>query len=323
MKKLLIQGLGKWGEILVKSLAKSKVAKFTTVVSRNPTSIKSLCHKYKLKSFKSVREAIASEKVDGIVLCTPHSIHTKQIIEYSKFKKPIFVEKPLALKSSDAKKAILYTKKNNILLAVGQNRRFLNTFLYLKKIIKMGKLGNILHVEANFSGPSGFRHAKSGWRSNSKESPAGGMTGKGIHMTDLMISLLGEVKSVQARSKKQFLKNDMDDTTDIILEFKSGQTGYLSTITATADIWRFQVFGTKGWIELRDEHNLFIKMINEKSKSIKIKKINTEKIELETFVKAFKNHNKYPITLKEAYNNIKLLEKINLSIKQKKMLQII
>lgn len=111
MKKLLIQGLGKWGEILVKSLAKSKVAKFTTVVSRNPTSIKSLCHKYKLKSFKSVREAIASEKVDGIVLCTPHSIHTKQIIEYSKFKKPIFVEKPLALKSSDAKKAILYTKK--------------------------------------------------------------------------------------------------------------------------------------------------------------------------------------------------------------------
>ena len=64
-------------------------------------------------------------------------------------------------------------------------------------------------------------------------------------------------------------------------------------------------------------------MINEKYKCVKIKKINTEKIELETFVKAFKNHNKYPITLKEAYNNIKLLEKINLSIKQKKMLQII
>ena len=75
-------------------------------------------------------------KFDGIVLCTPHSLHAKQIIEYSKFKKPIFVEKPLALKSTEAQKAIQITNKNKILLAVGQNRRFLSTFLYLKNIIK-------------------------------------------------------------------------------------------------------------------------------------------------------------------------------------------
>ena len=321
MKKLVIQGLGKWGEVLVKSLAKSKIAKFTVVISRKPNLIKSLCVKYRLKAHTTMKEAIAKNKIDGIVLCTPHSLHAKQIIEYSKFKKPIFVEKPLALKSTEAQKAIQITNKNKILLAVGQNRRFLSTFLYLKNIIKKKKLGQILHIEANFSGPSGFRHAESSWRSNALESPAGGMTGKGIHMTDLMISLLGNINSVQARSKKQFLKNDLDDTTDIIIEFKNGATGYLSTLTATADTWRLQVFGTKGWAEIRDQHNFYIKMNNQKIKKKKIKKIDTEKAELEIFVNSFKNHSKYPVKLDEAYNNIKLLENINLSIKKNKLIK--
>ena len=87
MKKLVIQGLGKWGEVLVKSLAKSKIAKFTVVISRKPNLIKSLCVKYRLKAHTTMKEAIAKNKIDGIVLCTPHSLHAKQIIEYSKYKK--------------------------------------------------------------------------------------------------------------------------------------------------------------------------------------------------------------------------------------------
>ena len=320
MKKLVIQGLGKWGEILVKSLLNSKIAKFTVVVSRNPKSISSISKKYKLKSYSTMEEAIKYEKIDGIVLCTPHSVHSKQIINYAKFKKPIFVEKPLALKVNDAINSAKECKKKKIILAVGQNRRFLPTYNYLRKIINKNKLGKVLHVEANFSGPSGFRHAKSGWRSNSKESPAGGMTGKGIHMTDLMISLLGRVKTVRARSKRQFLKNNMDDTTDVNLEFRNGATAYLSTLTATADIWRFQIFGTKGWAEIRDEHNLKIKMNNKKENTVKIRKINTEKAELESFVKSF-NKNYYPVKIDEAIENIKLLENINLSIKRQKTIR--
>ena len=320
MKRLVIQGLGKWGEILVKSLTNSKIAKFTSVVSRNPKSINKIAKKYQLKTYLNMSDAINDDKIDGIVLCTPHSIHSKQIIDYSKYKKPIFVEKPLALKVKDAIKAVKFCKQKRILLAVGQNRRFLPTYNYLRNILAKNKLGKILHIEANFSGPSGFRHAKSGWRSNSKESPAGGMTGKGIHMTDLMISLLGPIKSVRARSKKQFLKNNMDDTTDVNIEFKNGTTGYLSTLTATADIWRFQVFGTLGWAEIRNENNLTIKMNYKKESKIDIKKINIEKSELETFVKSFNKKN-FPVKNIEAIENIRLLENINLSISKQKTIE--
>lgn len=320
MKRLVIQGLGKWGEILVKSLVNSKIAKFSSVVSRNPMTISKISKKYHLKTYLSMDAAINNDKVDGIVLCTPHSTHVKQIIEYANFKKPIFVEKPLALDVGDAIKAIKACKEKKILLAVGQNRRFLATYNYLRNFIHKNKLGKILHIEANFSGPSGFRHAKSGWRSSSKESPAGGMTGKGIHMTDLMINLLGSIKSVRARSKKQFLKNNMDDTTDVNIEFKNGATAYLSTLTATADFWRFQVFGTLGWAEIRDENNLKIKMNYKKESNINIKKINIEKSELETFVKSSIRNN-YPVKYAEAIENIRLLENIKLSITKQRTIK--
>ena len=135
MKRLVIQGLGKWGEILVKSLTNSKIAKFTSVVSRNPKSINKIAKKYQLKTYLNMSDAINDDKIDGIVLCTPHSIHSKQIIDYSKYKKPIFVEKPLALKVKDAIKAVKFCKQKRILLAVGQNRRFLPTYNYLRNIL--------------------------------------------------------------------------------------------------------------------------------------------------------------------------------------------
>ena len=134
MIKLAIIGLGKWGQELVKSVnSKSKIVKFTSVISRNPEKIIKETRQLNVVAFKTFEEMLSEKKIDGFVLCTPHSSHEKQIKNLIKYKKAIFVEKPLALNSSSAKKIITICKKNKILLAVGQNRRFLETFSYLKK----------------------------------------------------------------------------------------------------------------------------------------------------------------------------------------------
>ena len=54
------------------------------------------------------------------------------------------------------------------------------------------------------------------------------MTGKGIHITDLMINLNGKVKNVLR--VKIIKDSDLDDSTDLIFEFKNGVMGYVSTI---------------------------------------------------------------------------------------------
>ena len=58
-------------------------------------------------------------------------------------------------------------------------------------------------------------------------------------------------------------------------------------------------------------------MNNKKEIIINTLKVNTEKAELEAFIKSFKKNN-FPVKNHEAIENIRLLENINLSIKKQK-----
>ena len=309
MKNLTIIGLGKWGETLVKSVQnKSKFVRFSSVISRNPKKIIKISKKYNLKAFNDLSTALKSSIIDGIVLCTPHSTHEKTIKKLVKFNKPIFVEKPLALNSKSAKNIIKICNLYRIKLAVGHNRRFLSTYKYLKKIIENKKIGQITHLEGTFSGKSSFKGEKKSWRNKITETPLGGMTGKGIHITDLMINLNGKVKNVLARSKNILKDSDLDDSTDLIFEFKNGVMGYVSTILATSKFWELKVYGSDGIVRIINEKDLFLKFGNKKEKQIKLKYENIEKAELEAFAKSIKSKKEFPVRLSEVFENTKLFE---------------
>jgi predicted dehydrogenase len=42
----------------------------------------------------------------------------------------------------------------------------------------------------------------------------------------------------------------------MLFRFRAGATGYLGTVIATAETWRLQVFGSKGWAEFGDVEHL-------------------------------------------------------------------
>src|SRR5436190_6977718 len=48
----------------------------------------------------------------------------------------------------------------------------------------------------------------------------------------------------------------MDDTTSMLFRFRNGATGYLGTVIATAETWRMQIFGSRGWVEVGDVEHL-------------------------------------------------------------------
>lgn len=119
-----------------------------------------------------------------------------------------------------------------------------------------GRLGKLLHIEGNFCGPSVYRFPKEHWRQQREEGPAGGMTGRGVHVVDAMLYLAGPIDSVTAQSDRIALDYGIDDTTAMLFRFRGGASGYLSTIIATAETWRMQVFGSRGWVEVGDVEHL-------------------------------------------------------------------
>ena len=212
----------------------------------------------------------------------------------------------------DAQSAFDAANTNNVLLGVAQNRRFLPAVRKLESLFGDGELGKLLHFEANFSGTSGYRFQSNpeGWRSNDTESPGGAMTGRGLHMTDLMIHLAGTVSCVGAFSDRRVLEIPMDDTTSVMLRFQSGPTGYLGTHATTGEQWRFSCFGSKGWAEMRGHETLAIRTGGAPETIETFPKTDIEKAELDAFADAVAGKIKYPVTEQQAVNNIAILEAV-------------
>jgi predicted dehydrogenase len=252
-----IVGLGRWGQNLVNSVQnKSEKIRFTAGVLRHPENARDYAQRNGLTLHSDLSTVLGDPKIDAIVLATPHSIHAEQIIACARAGKHVFTEKPFTLTSSSAAQAVRAAADNNVTLAVGYNWRFQPALQEIKKMLGDGTLGTLLHIEGNFCGPSVYRFSRDHWRQNRDEGPAGGMTGRGVHVVDAMLYLAGPVDTVHAQSKRLALDYGIDDTTSMLFQFKGGATGYLGTIIATAETWRMQVFGSKGWAEVGDVEHL-------------------------------------------------------------------
>src|SRR5690349_13095863 len=199
MIKAAIVGLGRWGRNLVNSVqGKSPHLQFTHVVVRQPDAARDFARQHGLEVSTGFDGMLADKSVQAVVLATPHSLHTEQIVAAASAGKPVFCEKPLALARADAEKAIDACKRAGVPLGLGYNKRFWPSMRELKRIVAGGELGAFLHIEGHFSNETTGRYF-TGWRGSDNESPAGGLTATGVHVLDAFIDLAGPVRRLSAR----------------------------------------------------------------------------------------------------------------------------
>ncbi|MBT4699457.1 MAG: Gfo/Idh/MocA family oxidoreductase [Rhodospirillaceae bacterium] len=311
-----IYGIGRWGQNLVKSVqGKSDKINFAAAITRTPENHADFGSEMSLSIGDDYDAVLDDENIDAVVLATVHSHHAEQIKLAAGAGKHVFCEKPLALTKNDAEEAAQACAAAGVVLGVGFARRFLPAFADMKQLISEGAIGDILHMEAMHSGPTGYRTPPESWRALRSENPAGGMAARGIHNLDLMIELCGEVSSVYAASDHRAIENDMDDTTSMMFQFKNGSTGYLSTIFATGNIWRMYIMGTKGWLEMRGEHCLVVSDLDNVTDTRNYDEADTLKAELEAFADACDGAAAYPVPVDHVVHGISVFEAVDESAK--------
>jgi len=294
-----IIGLGRWGRNLVNSVqGNSDAIRFVAGAVRDPARSEAYAREKDFPLYDSYEKALANPQVEAIVLATPHTQHAAQIVAAAKARKHVFTEKPFALTVTSAKAALRACSKARVTLGVGYNWRFQPALREIRNLLEDGRLGKLLHVEGNFCGPSAYRFPKDHWRQTREEGPAGGMTGRGVHVVDAFLYLAGHVDTVHAQSFRRVLDYGIDDTTSMLFRFKGGATGYLGTFIATAETWRMQVFGSKGWVEVGDVEHLttwqmktcFVNpqnlLVHHLPRVVSFPALSTERAELEHFARA-------------------------------------
>ena len=316
--KVAMIGLGWWGKKMTAVLKKaSKDIEIVCAAEPNPAGAE-FAAANGFKHYADFKDALKHPGVEAVILATPHSLHAAQIKAAVGAKKHIFCEKPLALTKKGAETAVNACKKNKLVLGMGHERRWEPPVAKMLEMARSGELGRIQQVEGNFSHDKFTTLDKSNWRLNKKEAPVGGMTATGIHLTDLAAALLGPAKDLRVSCEQLSSKIPQGDTMSVHIRFKGGGTAYVSASLAMPFISRFAVFGSKGWIEIRDKAHVEAPdgwvvtsaMTGGPISVVELPPAEPVKDNLVAFARAIRKQAAYPITGKDLVNNISILEAI-------------
>ena len=256
MFNVAVAGMGWWGKIIVLQLKKSSKISVSTVVEPNTAAAAGLgdfARTHGVAVVADLNDVLRDPAIQGVVLCTPHTLHADQIVAAANAGKHVFCEKPLSMTRADVLRAIKAVNDNKVALAVGHEKRFEPPIIEAMRIIQSGELGTPLQIEANFSQDKFLSLAADNWRLSGKEAPAGPMTATGIHLLDLSVGVFGEAERVFASVKQLGSQLVNGDTLAILVTFKKGGHALLSAVLATPFDGRFAVYCNKGWVEVRDK----------------------------------------------------------------------
>jgi predicted dehydrogenase len=315
-----IVGLGWWGRTIARDLSQSSLIR--PVLGIDPLeSGQAVATQLGMRTSSRFEDALEDADVEAVILCSPHRFHADQIVAAAKAGKHVFCEKPLCTTGAEVERAVAAVKDAGVHLGIGHERRFEPSVIDVRKRFAAGEFGTALQIEANFSQDKFLTLPPDNWRLSPTESPVGPLSATGIHLVDLSIAFFGRPKEVWARLSTRGSSFANGDTLAITLAFENGATALLSAILATPFVGRLAVYGSQGWVEIRDRTH----PENPTGWDVTVVRRGEEPVtqfapphpavrdNLESFARAVSGESPYPVTLEEMVANVRTFEAITRS----------
>jgi len=215
MKRILLIGIGRWGANHLRVLKSMPIELFVADRHEQRLSSADIPESHRSSDARSLFPSI-----DAAVVVTPAQAHFEICRELLGMGKDVFVEKPITLVSSEAKKLTELAEKSGSILQVGHIFRFDPASLWLRDVIAEGRFGQLKMLRARFSG---FKRPR----------PDTGVTfADSLHFIDLFNFLIGAPPRRVNGVLRDFLGRGMDDESLIVLEYNQGNN---SPIFATVE----------------------------------------------------------------------------------------
>jgi predicted dehydrogenase len=146
MIKTALIGLGYWGPNLARVLAQAEDSNFTAVCDLDPARLDRIARQYpSVRLFNSVSDLLASD-VDAVLIATPIATHYDLARRALLAGKHVFVEKPLAGTSTQARELTSMARALNRTLMVGHTFVYSPPVVKVKELIDSGVLGQIQYL---------------------------------------------------------------------------------------------------------------------------------------------------------------------------------
>lgn len=320
MIRAAVIGLGWWGRKIEESLRDSEVIRPVVGIDPDADRRKAFSERG-IDTSAELGDALRDPRVEAVVVCTPHRMHSAQVTAAAEAGRHVFCEKPFSMHSGDAEEALAAIRAAGVRLGIGHERRFEPAIRQLRDRFRGGELGVPLVFEGNFSQDKFLALPADNWRLSPTEAPVGPLSATGIHLVDLAISLFGRPVQVWARLSGTAFANG--DTLTITLGFAGGETALITAVLTTPFIGRVCVVGSRGWTEIRDRSH------PEDPRGWDVTTVRrgqdpevhffpphgSIRANLESFARSISGAGEYPVTLSEVRANVASIEAILRSVR--------
>jgi len=212
---VIVVGAGNWGKNLVRNF--HALGALAGVAEAHPGLRDAIATTYPdITTYADFTTALETD-VPALVLATPAPTHYELAIAALAAGKDVFVEKPMTLRTDQARNLAEYADQQGQILMVGHLLLYQPAIAWMREYLASGKAGQVLHVATRRLKLGKVRKEENVWWSFAP------------HDVSVVLDLLGnpQLQSVQAQGNA-ILQPNIEDYVQVDLRFKSGQSAQIN-----------------------------------------------------------------------------------------------
>lgn len=253
-------GCGFIGKLHAKVISSLSNSVLSVVCDQNEEVCCELAKQFNCRSCNDYQEVLDDEEIDAVAICLPSGLHSEITIAAAKAGKHVICEKPIDTVVSRAEEMVSACHENGVKFSVIMQHRFDEPVMHLKKAIDEGIMGQLLWGASRTIWYRDDEYFENPWRGTWKYDGGGALINQSIHYIDLLLYVLGDVRSVSGKCRKLLHKQiETEDIGVANLEFKNGTVGTIEGTTAAYPglYTELSIFGEKGTVIIRNDQLLF------------------------------------------------------------------
>jgi len=181
----------------------------------------------KANVYTDYKKMISNEKPDFVVIAAPTRLHHSMVKYALERDIHIFCEKPFCLSVKEGEELVKLAAQKGLVNQVSYHNQFVGTFRELKRLLKAGVLGELVHFTGEAYG-SVITNEKGGtWRSDPREG-GGCLLDYASHVINLIQEIIGRPVSTKGSLLKKVYSKNVDDAVYSLLNLEDGLSGNLS-----------------------------------------------------------------------------------------------
>lgn len=255
--RFAIIGCGVIGKVHAQVIKSVSGAQLVAVADINESAGAQMAQEFGCEHFSDYNDVLKRDDIDAISICLPSGLHHQVTLDAAKAKKHILTEKPIDIDLSYAQEMVEVCNLYGVKFTVVLQHRFDTAVQTVKQAQKRGEFGKLLWGSAKtiwYRDEEYFAGGK--WKGTWKLDGGGALMNQSIHMIDLLLYFLGNVKSVSGKCRT-LLHHDIE-TEDVgvaHLEFENGSIGTIEGTTAAYPgiYTELCLYGEKGTAVIRND----------------------------------------------------------------------